>query len=69
MPELERTTVRRSELDTPTAELAKQLQEVQAEREKLVIAERVLNRPAEQDRAVQKAVTPTAARVTGGRFR
>ncbi|GGK62829.1 hypothetical protein [Streptomyces flaveus] len=47
MRELERITARRSELDTLAAELAKQLQEVQAEREELVIAERVLNRLAE----------------------
>ncbi|WP_247195516.1 hypothetical protein [Streptomyces sp. GESEQ-35] len=48
--------------------MAKQLAEVQAEREELVIAERVLHRLAEQDRAVQEAavaVAPTGARVTG----
>ncbi|MFD8387492.1 hypothetical protein ACFV2X_55030 [Streptomyces sp. NPDC059679] len=38
MGELARITARRSELDTLAAELAKQLQEVQAEREELVIA-------------------------------
>ncbi|MCZ4507919.1 hypothetical protein [Streptomyces sp. ActVer] len=38
MRELERITARRSELDTLAAQLAKQLQEVQAEREELVIA-------------------------------
>lgn len=68
MRELERITARRGELDTLAAELAKQLQEVQAEREELVIAERVLNRLAEQDRAAQEAaaaVAPTAARVAG----
>ncbi|MBW5480568.1 hypothetical protein [Streptomyces bambusae] len=47
MRELERITVRRSELDALAPELAMQLQEVQAERETLVIAGRVLNRPAE----------------------
>ncbi|GAA0652554.1 hypothetical protein GCM10009535_33650 [Streptomyces thermocarboxydovorans] len=51
MRELERITARRSELDTLAEELVKQLQEVQAEREELVIAERVLNRLAVQDRA------------------
>jgi len=34
--------------------LAKQLQEVQAEREELLMAERVLNRLAEQDRAAAR---------------
>ncbi|WP_137990438.1 hypothetical protein [Streptomyces vilmorinianum] len=47
MRELERITARRSELDTLAPELAMQLQEVQAERETLVIAGRVLNRLAE----------------------
>jgi hypothetical protein len=47
MRELERITARRSELDRRAAELAGQLQEVQAEREELVIAERVLNRVAD----------------------
>ncbi|MFD5057917.1 hypothetical protein [Streptomyces sp. NPDC058394] len=42
--ELERITARRGELDVLAEELAKQLQEVQAEREELVVAERVLNR-------------------------
>ncbi|MEU9313639.1 hypothetical protein [Streptomyces sp. NPDC048256] len=68
MLELERITARRNELDTLAEELAKQLAEVQAEREELVIAERVLHRPAEQDRAVAEAaaaVAPTAARVAG----
>ncbi len=55
MLELERITARRNELDTLAEELAKQLTEVQAEREELVIAERVLHRPAEQHRAVAAA--------------
>ncbi|MCX5328631.1 hypothetical protein [Streptomyces sp. NBC_00140] len=42
--DLERITARRGELDTLAGELAKQLQEVQAEREELIVAERVLNR-------------------------
>ncbi|MFC8432366.1 hypothetical protein [Streptomyces sp. NPDC057253] len=49
-------------------ELAKQLEEVHAEREELLIAERVLNRPAEQDRAAAEAaatVAPNPARVAG----
>ncbi|MFF8196459.1 hypothetical protein ACF05L_37620 [Streptomyces bobili] len=68
MQDLERITARRSELDTLAEELAKQLQEVQAEREELVIAERVLNRLAEQDRAAEEAaaaVAPAPARVAG----
>jgi len=68
MQELERITARRSELDTLTEELAKRLQEVQAEREELVIAERVLNRLAEHDRAAKEAdaaVVPTPGRVAG----
>ncbi|WP_214104030.1 hypothetical protein [Acrocarpospora catenulata] len=51
-------------------ELAKQLQEVHAEREELLIAERVLNRLAEQARAAAEAaatVAPTPARVAGRR--
>ncbi|MFC5854291.1 hypothetical protein ACFPZI_21550 [Streptomyces chlorus] len=55
MQKLERITARRSELDTLAEELAKQLQEVQAEREELLIAERVLNRLTEQDRAAAEA--------------
>ncbi|RZB19610.1 hypothetical protein StrepF001_12855 [Streptomyces sp. F001] len=68
MQDLERITARRSELDTLAEELAKQLQEVQVEREELVIAERVLNRLAEQDRAAEEAaaaVAPAPARVAG----
>ncbi|MCX4538881.1 hypothetical protein [Streptomyces sp. NBC_01669] len=68
MQERERITARRSELDALAAELAKQLQEVQVEREELVIAERVLNLLAEQDRAVEEAAeaaAPVPARVAG----
>ncbi|WP_436851032.1 DUF4158 domain-containing protein [Streptomyces hokutonensis] len=69
MQELERITARRNELDTLAEELATHLAEVQAEREELVIAERVLRRPAEQDRAPREpaaAVAPTAAREAYG---
>lgn len=68
MRELERITARRSELDMLTEELTKQLPEVQAEREELVIAERVLHRLAEQDRAGAEAAVaaaPTPAQVAG----
>jgi prefoldin subunit 5 len=46
MPDLERITARRSELDTLAEELGKRLAEVEAEREELVTAERVLHRLA-----------------------
>jgi hypothetical protein len=68
MQELERITARRSELDTLAEDLAKRLQEVQAEREQVLIAEQVLNRLAEKDRAaaeVAATVAPTPARVAG----
>jgi len=68
MQDLERITARRCELDTLAEELAKRLQEVQAEREELVIAERVLKRLAEQDRAEAEraaAVAPAPARMAG----
>ncbi|MER6688521.1 hypothetical protein [Streptomyces minutiscleroticus] len=71
MLELERITARRNELDTLAEESAKQLAEVQAEREELVIAERVLHRLAEQDRAVAEAAAAVAPRQPGwrhGRF-
>ncbi|MFI6359249.1 hypothetical protein ACIBJF_43215 [Streptomyces sp. NPDC050743] len=68
MGDLERITARRSELDTLAEELAKQSQEVQAEREELLVAERVLNRLAEQDRdqaEIAVAASPLPARVAG----
>ncbi|XUL89313.1 hypothetical protein ACQ86D_23940 [Streptomyces galilaeus] len=48
--------------------MAKQLQEVQAEREELLVAERVLNRLAEQDRFEAEAAvvaSPANVRVAG----
>jgi hypothetical protein len=65
MQERQWITARRSELDALTEELAKQLQEVQAERDELAIAERVLNRLAEQTRADAGAVAPVSAKVAG----
>ncbi|MCX4861536.1 hypothetical protein OG426_13005 [Streptomyces canus] len=47
----------------PCRGVAKQLQEVQAERDELAIAERVLNRLAEQGRADAGAVAPVSAKV------
>ncbi|TPQ21344.1 hypothetical protein [Streptomyces sporangiiformans] len=68
MSDLERITARRSELDALPEELAKRLQEVEAEREELRIAERVLLRLAEQDRAdteAAEAAAPVQAQVAG----
>ncbi|MFG3215915.1 hypothetical protein ACGF7X_40230 [Streptomyces tendae] len=68
LSELERITARRSELDVLAEELGKRLGEVEAEREELVIAERVLLRLAEQDRAEAEAavtVAPVKAQVAG----
>ncbi len=50
MSELERITACRSELDMRAGELGKRLGDVEAEREELVVAERVLHRLAEQGR-------------------
>jgi hypothetical protein len=65
MQERQWITARRSELDALAEELTKQLQEVQAERDELAIAERVLNRLAEQDRADAEAVAPVSAKMAG----
>ncbi|MFD8216807.1 hypothetical protein ACFV2U_24420, partial [Streptomyces sp. NPDC059697] len=65
MQERQWITARRSELDALAEELAKQLQEVQAERDELAIAERVLNRLAEQALADAGTVAPVPAKVAG----
>ncbi|MER6378366.1 hypothetical protein ABT255_61650 [Streptomyces mirabilis] len=65
MQERQWITARRSELDALAEQLTKQLQEVQVERDELMIAERVLNRLAEQVQADAKAVAPAAAQVAG----
>ncbi|MET9914850.1 hypothetical protein ABZZ74_50715 [Streptomyces sp. NPDC006476] len=65
MHEQQWITARRSELDALAKELAKQLQEVQAERDELAIAERVLNRLAEQARDDAGAIAPVSAKVAG----
>lgn len=49
----------------PHEELTKRLQEVQVERDELAIAERVLNRLAEQAQADAEAVAPVSAKVAG----
>ncbi|MEU8591611.1 hypothetical protein AB0C59_32155 [Streptomyces sp. NPDC048664] len=56
---------RRSELDALAEQLTKQLQEVQVERDELAIAERVLNRLAEQVQADAEAAAPAAVQVAG----
>ncbi|WP_150134797.1 hypothetical protein [Streptomyces hyaluromycini] len=61
----QRITARRSELDALAEQLTKQLQEVQVERDELAVAERVLNRLAEQVQADVEAVAPVAAQVAG----
>ncbi|MFG2583239.1 hypothetical protein [Streptomyces malaysiensis] len=65
MQERQWITDRRSELDTLAEQLTKQLQEVQAERDELAIAERVLNRLAEQALADAATVAPASAKVAG----
>ncbi|MET8682328.1 hypothetical protein ABZW18_33390 [Streptomyces sp. NPDC004647] len=65
MQERQWITSRRSELDALAEELAKKIQEVQAERGELAIVERVLNRLAEQARADAGAVAPVSAEVAG----
>ncbi|MFI1510887.1 hypothetical protein [Streptomyces sp. NPDC020597] len=65
MQERQWITARRSELDALAEQLAKQLQEVQVERDELAIAERVLNRLAEQVQADAEAAAPAAAQVAG----
>ncbi|MEV1086109.1 hypothetical protein AB0I98_49305 [Streptomyces sp. NPDC050211] len=65
MQERQWITTRRSELDALAEELTKRLQEVQVERDELAIAERVLNRLAEQVQADAEAVAPASAKVAG----
>ena len=55
----ERIAARRAELDELEDQLAKQLQEVRAERDELAVAERVWHRMAEQLAAETVAVPPT----------
>ncbi|MFJ9544115.1 hypothetical protein ACIRPX_43900 [Streptomyces sp. NPDC101225] len=65
MQERQWITARRSELDALAKELAKQLQEVQTELDELAIAERVLNRLAEQARADAGAAAAVPVKVAG----
>ncbi|MFE2068108.1 hypothetical protein ACFXDH_37980 [Streptomyces sp. NPDC059467] len=61
--DLERIIARQSEPDALAEELAKQLQEVQTEREEPLVAERVPNRLAGAETAVVASLAP--ARVAG----
>ncbi|CAM5272272.1 putative protein OS=Streptomyces aurantiogriseus OX=66870 GN=GCM10010251_86610 PE=4 SV=1 [Streptomyces aurantiogriseus] len=68
MQERQWITARRSELDALAEQLTKQLQEVEVERDELAIAERVLNRLAEQAHADAEAadsVAPVPVKVAG----
>ncbi|RPE38550.1 BRCA1 C Terminus (BRCT) protein [Streptomyces sp. Ag109_O5-1] len=66
MQERQWTTARRSEVDALAEQLAKQLREVQVERDELAIAERVLNRLSEQaEQAQAEAAAPVSARMAG----
>ena len=65
MQERQWITARRRELDVLAEELTKRLQEVQVERDELAIAERVLNRLAEEVQADAEAVAPVSAKVAG----
>jgi hypothetical protein len=60
--ELERITARRSELDVLAEELGKRPGEVEAEWGELVITERVLLRPVEQDQAEADAAAVAVTR-------
>lgn len=65
MQERQWINTRRGELDALAEQLTKQLQEVQVERDELAVAERVLNRLAEQAQADAEAVAPVSAKVAG----
>lgn len=62
----ERITARRGELDTPAAKPAEQLEQVNAEREELAVAERILCRPAEL--AAADAAPRSSPRWPAGRY-
>ncbi|MFD5193879.1 hypothetical protein ACFWMU_38300 [Streptomyces sp. NPDC058357] len=62
---LERITARRAELDQLEEQLAKQLAEVRAERDELVVAERVLERVSEQLADERASVAPAPGQVGG----
>ncbi|MEU1201244.1 hypothetical protein ABZ446_34200 [Streptomyces sp. NPDC005813] len=64
---LERITTRRAELDDLEEQLVKQLAEVQAERDELAVAEKVLERISEQLPEERAAFAPTPGQVGAGR--
>ncbi|MGW2286969.1 hypothetical protein [Streptomyces phaeochromogenes] len=65
MQERQWIAAHRSELDALVEELTMQFQEVQVERDELEVAERVLNRLAEQVQADAEVVAPISAKVAG----
>ncbi|MFD8627901.1 hypothetical protein ACFV4E_29170 [Streptomyces hygroscopicus] len=65
MQERQWIPARRNDLDALSEQLTKQLEEVQVEWDELAIAERVLNRLAEQVQADTEAVAPVPAKVAG----
>lgn len=62
---LERIAARRAELDRLEEQLAKQLEEVRAERDELAVALRVLERMSEQITEERAAAGPVSAQVGG----
>ncbi|MFD5185898.1 hypothetical protein ACFWMQ_25505 [Streptomyces sp. NPDC058372] len=65
MSSLEKIAARRAELDELSEALAKQLTEVDAEREELAVAERVLRRLYEQEAEAAGPVSPQPVQVAG----
>jgi hypothetical protein len=62
---LEKITARRAELDALADKLTEQLKQVNAEREELAVAERVLRHLHEQQQAAAAAPAPVSAQVAG----
>ncbi|MEU8975594.1 hypothetical protein AB0D11_41390 [Streptomyces monashensis] len=62
---LERITTRRAELDELQKQLAKQLAEIRAERDKLAVAQRVLERMSEQLADERASAAPAPGQVGG----
>ncbi|MFF4138465.1 hypothetical protein ACFY1B_45045 [Streptomyces mirabilis] len=62
---LERIATPRAELDGLEEQLAKQLEEVHAERDELAVAERVPERPSEKVATAQASTAPVSAQVGG----
>jgi hypothetical protein len=62
---LERIATPRAELDGLEEQLAKQLEEVHAERDELAVAEKVPERPSEKVATAQASTAPVSAQVGG----